>query len=372
MNQLLSQSSTSDTESHQAAVVANLSEVLETRDKLTFNSLYVLSHLIGEDRVSQIFGKTQSRYNQRIATSLSQSKGGSKGKSISVDERADISPENFMEQYVIPGRPLVLKGLAADWKAVKAWDLDFFEQNYGDSPALLVNSKYLTGKDGEETFEESDLRGVINSIRNKGNKYARFHPLLERYPELLNDYDLDWVNSHMVGRRPKGKTIHNIFIGGEGNKTHMHAARSDNLFLQAEGTKRWTLWPSDYNYLCASDSNRSIFKTTSLDADKPDLSKFPAYEFADYYETTIDPGDILYIPGYTWHQVSNVTDSIGCGMRWFSPETSFRHDRLKSIMMYFSTNPSVFNPKKYLEAGGIFDFNRLITPRMAKVPTKVN
>ena len=152
-------------------------------------------------------------------------------------------------------------------------------------------------------------------------------------------------------------------MGGKGSTTASHAARAENLFVQIEGKKHWTLWPSDYNFLCDSDSNRAIYKTSSLDPANPDYERFPAYRYVDYYETVLEPGDILYIPGYTWHQVTNLSDSIGCGLRWFSPKTSYKLDPLKANMAIFSTNPSMFQWKEFIEAGGVFDFNRMLKVR---------
>ena len=40
-----------------------------------------------------------------------------------------------------------------------------------------------------------------------------------------------------------------------------------------------------------------------LDFDSPDLSRYPDYSLATAYTAELEPGDVLYVPPYCWHQV---------------------------------------------------------------------
>ena len=48
-----------------------------------------------------------------------------------IDELTTITPDDFFSKYVLPGRPLVLRGFARDWRLRKAWAKDALLAKYG-------------------------------------------------------------------------------------------------------------------------------------------------------------------------------------------------------------------------------------------------
>jgi ectoine hydroxylase-related dioxygenase (phytanoyl-CoA dioxygenase family) len=43
---------------------------------------------------------------------------------------------------------------------------------------------------------------------------------------------------------------------------------------------------------------------------KPDFEKFPKAKKVKFYDLTVHPGSVLFVPPYWWHQVSSVSTSI--------------------------------------------------------------
>ena len=59
-----------------------------------------------------------------------------------VDSVDSISREDFKKNYLIPRKPLIIKGLTKDWPAREKWSTDYFKQIAGDIEVDLVdNSK---------------------------------------------------------------------------------------------------------------------------------------------------------------------------------------------------------------------------------------
>ena len=103
----------------------------------------------------------------------------------------------------------------------------------------------------------------------------------------------------------------------------MRFARSQdfNIFVQVVGRKRFTLFlPGEHERVHmfprihplwhkSQVSARSYISQTfslwmlQLDFDSPDLSRYPDYTLATAYTAELEPGDVLYVPPYCWHQV---------------------------------------------------------------------
>jgi hypothetical protein len=53
-----------------------------------------------------------------------------------------------------------------------------------------------------------------------------------------------------------------------------------------------------------------------VDAEDPDLSRFPRFRDAPLWRADLEPGDLLYIPSMWWHQARSQTTSIAVNLWW--------------------------------------------------------
>ena len=53
-----------------------------------------------------------------------------------------------------------------------------------------------------------------------------------------------------------------------------------------------------------------------VDAEQPDLSRFPRFRGAPLRRAVVEPGDLLYIPSLWWHQAHSLTTSISVNVWW--------------------------------------------------------
>ena len=53
------------------------------------------------------------------------------------------------------------------------------------------------------------------------------------------------------------------------------------------------------------------------------FEEFPLARFAQRMETKLFPGDVLFLPVFTWHQAYYKTPTIGVGNWWLSFQDSF-------------------------------------------------
>lgn len=342
--------------------IEQLSTKIPGNIRRKYYSQFLRDHFFGPGFSDRLFPNNREQIKSSIASAVTSS---TLGQGVAVAEETDITPEEFYHKYYYPGRPVVLRGKGAQWKACQQWNFEYFKQRYGDDPVLFVNHEAYGEEEAEEGFEVSTLANYIDTLE-EGGKYARFHPLLDRHPELLEDLDRKWINDRMLQKTFGGTIFHILFMGAQGSKTPVHNAGSDNFFLQIEGQKKWTLWPTDYTLMFQPEANRGPAKSCDIDPSNPDLSKYQGYQYLDYYETTINPGDILYIPAYLWHHVENVTRSIGIGARWTAMKNTVRRSPVLACLEAVNTNPSIL--QNIFRYSGIskreMDFNRILIRSM--------
>lgn len=336
----------------------------------TYNTLFVLAHFFGQERVDRYFSRTKQKYKEKLEASLA--KRSHSQRKVSVPTVNNLTPVEFSEQYSSKSIPVVFKSVAKSSPACQKWNFSFFKEKYGKDEAILINHPAYGDNVSNESFEIVTLAQLIDSIDRDSMKYARFHPLLDRHPELQEDLDKDWFRNYMYGRSEKGFIFHTLFLAGKGTKTPAHNARNGVLFLQVEGRKRWLLWPADYSYLFQPEANRMTAKHCDLDPHNPDLQKYAGYQYLDYYETVLEPGDVLYVPPYMWHYVDNLSPSIGVGIRWSSLKSAMSADLLLGCMDFLNTNPSIFKVIKMSIENGEFDFNRTLLYSMGHELPKIS
>jgi len=114
----------------------------------------------------------------------------------------------------------------------------------------------------------------------------------------------------------------------------MHADCGDTLFTQLVGRKRWYLIDPEYTSKLAPWAQRlNLAYFTGYD-----VHNEPLPEEVVIQEVTLNPGDILYFPAFTWHAVDNL-DRVTLG----ADSASF--DLLGALYRHwFLAAGTIFNP----------------------------
>src|SRR5262245_25018009 len=58
-----------------------------------------------------------------------------------VDKRDSLSREEFLHEYVLKNRPVVLKDAARQWPALSKWTPAFFQERYGSKQVPVFERK---------------------------------------------------------------------------------------------------------------------------------------------------------------------------------------------------------------------------------------
>ena len=125
----------------------------------------------------------------------------------------------------------------------------------------------------------------------------------------LRGLDWSWLDEALTAAGSSGVHSATLWAGHGGGCTPMHWDAVSNFFTQLVGRKQVLLfppsaWPSLYPYpfLHAMESYAMV------DVESPDLDRFPALARARGLETTLEPGDVLWLPSFYWHHVRQLDD----------------------------------------------------------------
>jgi hypothetical protein len=235
--------------------------------------------------------------------------------------------DTFYKDYVLPNKPVIISGAINEWKAISLWSVDYFKSTAGNTniqvevspnrifPPVHEQSMKQSGSytDTEKsmTFGQYIDRITSESLVAEGYYFAQ-QPLDVLFPQLMND-----IKSPDYFKEKSLLTY--IWFAGAGYITPLHYDLVHNLFAQVTGRKRFILFaPEQTKLLYPFPKFSPIAHFSRVNLDDPDLVKFPRFQNARPLECTVEPGDILFIPVFWWHQVYSINLCVSISF-WSHP-----------------------------------------------------
>lgn len=287
---------------------------------------------------------------------------------------SNLPPAQFMQDYVGANRPVVIENAVPDWPALHKWSPDYFRAQWGDTEVDV--SYRVKMKMGE--FVDAML---ASSAENPGPYLYRLF-ICPHMPQLLPDvqpqnlycFPYRYASPLMptTWRRPDGYI--KLLMGGAGSRfpiVHFDGENAHASVTQVYGEKQFVLFPpSDSPSLYPKDHipNHSWIQ----DIEHAEAERFPLFARATRYQTTLRPGEMIFIPCGWWHaaRVSGPSISIGQNLLDHS-----NWSRFVSLVCAPGTGslPRRLPRRLWLNAAGVF-FNlreRLLPPRAAHPRSRI-
>jgi len=231
-----------------------------------------------------------------------------------IERRAGLSREEFLDRYYAPARPVILVGEMAGWPALARWtpaylaktvgaEIVEFQGDRSDDPRFEINK--------EAHRREAPFTTFIDLVTRPG---APNDVYLTAYNSTRNDAalaalrpDLGLLDKFLSrdAFRPDGM----MWIGPAGTLTALHHDLTNNFIAQMVGRKHVKLLP-------ASEAGRlynhaHVFsEIPDLEAPDLDVARFPRLTGARVYDILLQPGEILFVPLGWWHQVRALDFSV--------------------------------------------------------------
>lgn len=198
-------------------------------------------------------------------------------------------------------RPVVVAGAFADTIAVTSWTPESLAERFPDTE---VNATYMSsegwGDVSRVRFEPMTMADFVAQLR-EGRPGLMTKQSLWRTPGLYDEVDTSRAAA------PPYFAV-NLWMGNR-TRTQMHFDRSENLFVQVYGTKRFILEPPTspaHQYMHEGKSSHF----SRVDPLVPDPVQFPDYHPGHQLIALVGAGDALYLPPGWFHHVTALDTSI--------------------------------------------------------------
>jgi hypothetical protein len=258
----------------------------------------------------------------------------------SVQRRANLSSDEFLEHYYSANRPVILTELLKNWTALEKWTPKYLKDTLGHH---IVEVQ--AGRESDPVYEQNCIAlkkklsfgeyiDLITSLRESNDYYMTANNTesnqvimetllgdIQPFPECLTADVADGENGRAY-----------LWFGPAGTITPLHHDMSNVFFAQVRGRKRFLLYsplqmPYMYHY-------RNYF--SQVDPENVDRDRFPLFQKTKPIEFTLAPGEVLFIPVGWWHHVRALDLSISISFSNFRfknryPEGPFQKNKLIAV-----------------------------------------
>lgn len=303
---------------------------------LKYNLLFIAEHFLGEKLYKKLFLKTENKLITQIEKEIINNPVSEEDSFKLVEFQENEIPEPFLDNF----SPMVFRGAAKKWPSYEKWTFDFFSETFGDEEITLINNEGLI-KDTDQAYDTLKFSEYISNLRKGSKDYLKFSRILETKSFLIDDFDYKWLRKFRT--KNAANDLFYFFMGGKSTMTPIHNGYAHTLFVQIQGQKKWTFYPASDRMFIGVRSRRFNYFYTDADSSNVNDPKFPLLKYAQPVTVTINPGDVLYFPSLMWHQVENVSDSIGVAYKFADFLDGMRVSKTMATLFFLSTKPTILN-----------------------------
>ncbi|UQA60395.1 cupin-like domain-containing protein [Polyangium aurulentum] len=234
---------------------------------------------------------------------------------MTIERVSPPAPADFLRDYVIPGRPVVLVGLTDGRAMRERWSLVSLARRFGDRSVAIASAR--------SGVLDGDVRGGVRSESIPFGRYVEMlcaggHPGLylvasmeKFFPELRREMEVPIYCRGARWRRSR------LFLGAGGSVTPLHRDLAHNLFTQITGRKRfWLYHRADTAWLYSQSFLSGLPNFSRFDPERPEYEQFPHAEAVRPIEVILEEDEVLFLPSLWWHHVRSLELSLSVSCWW--------------------------------------------------------
>jgi hypothetical protein len=234
-------------------------------------------------------------------------------------ELSGVTGKQFLSELYQPQQPLVMRGLAADWPAVKAANAsgrlaaDYLLDLAGDRAVETLHGP----AEREGLFFYSDDIQSLNFERRNTPISKAFEAMLDEGANgttYIQSVPTPDIVPGFAEANPSNilspKIVPRIWIGNR-LSVQTHFDMSQNIAVVVSGRRRFTLFPPDQTpnlYMGPMEFTPAGTPISLVRLDDIDRDRFPNFAKAEAVAQSaiLEPGDAIFIPYLWWHHVQSL------------------------------------------------------------------
>jgi hypothetical protein len=241
-----------------------------------------------------------------------------------VDRRHGLGADDFHALFYARNLPVVITDAFAPFAAYSQWTFDTLRDRFGDEMVeLQANRKtepvyevFLKGHTIKMRFAEFIDRVQAGSESNEyyltANDRLFENPAFAALLDDIRPFPPYFTQEPYDGRQF-------LWMGAKGCVSPLHRDRLNVFMIQVCGRKRVLLIDSTSTHVMYNFE--SFF--SEVDAEDPDLDRFPDFGQARILEVTLEAGEALFIPANWWHHVRALEPSLNLSLTNFAFPNDF-------------------------------------------------
>lgn len=218
----------------------------------------------------------------------------------SLDKRSNISHRELIEEYVVPGLPVVVTDATQAWPAMGRITPDYLKTHYGRVSHAVKGITYTMAEYVDLMLASTPARPAPYPF-NLNLQRVMQELLPDLQPDILYAKS-DRLKHPLVKMLLRNMTPFELFLGGNGAAfpyLHVDALYLHTQITQLYGAKEFFLYSPDqrpYMYPRADNA-----KVSQVEVNSPDYEKFPLFRHAQPLVFTLEEGETLLFPTGWWH-----------------------------------------------------------------------
>ena len=265
-----------------------------------------------------------------------------------IDEFRDVTPERFRREISARYAPAVLRGVVADWPAVRAGRESFealaayLDARDSGSPVDVLTVPH---RHGGRIFYNDDMSGFnfvrdkspIRSVNERLVRNAKFsnRPTVVAQSALIAECLPRFKAENVLPLLPAGVEPR-IWLGGA-VVTPAHFDESSNIACVVAGRRRFTLFPPGQVanlYIGPIGYAPTGTPISLVSFREPDFDRFPRFREAleQALVADLEPGDAIYMPPLWWHHVESLERCNALVNYWWKDSAAQDRSALDALL----------------------------------------
>jgi histone arginine demethylase JMJD6 len=228
-----------------------------------------------------------------------------------IDRRSRLEWKDFVNEYVIPNKPVILTDAAERWTAQKIFTPEYFKENFPDKTATIHGIKYT-------------LKEYVDMMRTSTAENPAPYPfkidIEKKFTEILpfispgfRIMEKNRLKNKLVTKRliPQAATLEIFFGGPAGWFPYIHYDLYGlyAIVTQVYGRKEFIIYePGQEKLLYIEKENP--WKSSVENYHNPDYKKYPLFKNIKYTSDIVSPGETMFIPKGYWHTARSLEPTI--------------------------------------------------------------